>query len=109
MRIGNAPYGRVSVVVKRPRVVISRPARIFYDIPCPHRSARDRGAWELFDAATFDEYWMMNRLIHIPGGDPRNAKGALLLPTWGTVVRSGLTLRSLPRGGSASFRVNLPT
>jgi len=106
VRIGNAPYGRVPVVAKRPRVVISRPATIFLALI---EAPGTEGAWELFGAATFDECWMMNRLIHIPGSDPRNAKGALLLPAWGTVVRSGLTLRSLPRGGSARFRVNLPT
>ena len=102
MQADDATAGRRSIVANGPGVVISRPATIILAII---EAPGTEGVWELFDAATFDECWMMNRLVHLAGSDPRNAKGGLLLPSWGAVIRSGLTLRSVPRGGSAIFKV----
>jgi len=100
--VGYAPDDHKAIVANGPRVVISRSATISLAII---EAPGTEGVWELFDAANFDECWMMNRLILLAGSDPRNAKGGLLLPSWATVVRSGLTLRSLPLGASAIFKV----
>jgi hypothetical protein len=101
-RLMTHPPSRTSFVANGPGVILSCSGTIFLAII---EAPGTEGVWELFDAATFDECWMINRLVHLAGSDPRNAKGGLLLPSWGAVVRSGLTLRSVPRGGSAMFKV----
>jgi len=47
---------------------------------------------------------MINRVTCVPAGSPQNARGGLLLPLWGTPMRFGLALGSVPRGGSAIFK-----
>jgi hypothetical protein len=63
------------------------------------------GAWELFDAGSFEDCWDVRRLLYVPVGSPGSGKGNLLLPPWGTTVGQGLTLRPLPLGAQAVFEI----
>jgi hypothetical protein len=53
----------------------------------------------------FTESHRIRRLLYVPVGSPGRGKGNLLLPSWGTTVGRGLTLRSLPLGAQAVFEI----
>jgi hypothetical protein len=101
MRVAYAPRGLRTVVADAPQVIVSHSATVYLAVI---ESPGSEGMWELFDAASLDECWMINRVTCVPAGSPQNARGGLLLPLWGTPMRFGLALGSVPRGGSAIFK-----
>jgi len=101
MRVAYAPRGLRTIIADAPQVIVSHSATVYLAII---QTPGCEGMWELFDAASLDECWIMNRVACIPASSPQNARGRLLLPLWGMPVRFGLTLGSIPRGGSAIFK-----
>ena len=103
MRVAYAPAGLRTVVADEPQVIVSRPAIVYLAvIQAPGRE----GLWQLYDAASLDDCWITSRIACIPAGSPQNVRGGLLLPVWSMSVRYGLTLGSVPAGGSAIFKAS---
>jgi len=101
MRVAYAPHGLRTIIADAPQVIISHSATVYLAVI---QTPGTEGMWELFDAPSLEDCWIMNRIACIPAESPQNARGRLLLPLWGTTMRFGLALGSLPRGGSAIFK-----
>jgi hypothetical protein len=90
------------VVVDAPRVIASGCATVYL---ARIENPGTEGAWELFDAGSFEDCWDVRRLLYLRLGSPGSGQGNLLLPPWGTMFGQGLTLRSLPLGAHAVFEI----
>ena len=90
------------IVVDSPTVIACGSATVYL---ARIENPGTEGAWELFDAGSFEDCWNIRRLLYVPAGSPGSGPGNFLLPPWGTPVGQGLTLRSLPLGAQAVFGI----